>query len=85
MSLFRRYLGALCVLLVLSGCATLKDVLMPTPVRCAPKDSPAPPKITSNSQLARFDNYHLILVIGAERLELIDYAGKASAIIAACM
>ena len=78
--------GVLGILLAinLSGCATLKSVLLPTPVSCAPKDSPSPPKITANSLLAKMDDYHLILVIASERNDLVDYAGKADAIIQAC-
>jgi len=70
--------------LALSGCATLASALLPTPVRCAPKDSPSPPKITENSLLSKMDDYHLILVIGSERNELITYSAKADAIIKAC-
>ena len=78
----RALLLACCI--ALSGCAGLKEALYPTPVRCAPKDSPVAPKTLSNSVLAKLDDYHLLLVIAAERLELIDYAGKASAVIDAC-
>ncbi len=77
---------ALLLCLMLQGCAggMLKEVFFPTPVACAPKNSPTPPKVTSNSLLAKMDDYHTVLIIGAERLELIDYAGKADAIIQAC-
>ena len=74
----------LCAAVILPGCATLKSALMPTPVACAPKDSPTPPKVTANSLLAKMDDYHLILVIGSERNELITYSAKADAIIKAC-
>ena len=70
--------------IALSGCAGLKEAIFPTPVACAPKDSPVAPKTLSNSVLSKLDDYHLLLVIAAERLELIDYAGKADAIIQAC-
>ena len=72
--------------LSLQGCAgnMFKDVLFPTPVACAPKDAPTPPKTMSKELLAKMDAYHGVLIIGAERLELIDYAGKADAIVQAC-
>jgi len=77
---------ALLLCLALQGCASgaLREILFPTPVACAPKDSPAPPKTVSDALLGKMDDYHLVLVIAAERLELIDYAGKADAIISAC-
>lgn len=74
----------LCAAMLLPGCATLQSVFLPTPVPCAPKDSPSPPKITSNDLLAKFDDYHLILVIAAERNDLIVYAKAADAVIQAC-
>lgn len=70
--------------MALSGCGTLKEMLLPTPVGCAPKDSPSPPKVTANALLAKMDDYHMALVIAAEREDLKDYAGKADAIIQAC-
>ena len=78
--------AALLLCLALQGCAggALKEILFPTPVACAPKNSPVAPKIISDALLARMDDYHLTLIIAAERLELIDYAGKADAIISAC-
>ena len=57
---------------------------MPTPVACAPKDAPSKPTTLPDSLLAKMDDYHLILIIQQERLTLIDYAGKADAIIQAC-
>lgn len=82
----RTLLCAAALSVILSGCAgnMLKDMLFPTPVACAPKDSPVTPKILSNSILSKMDDYHFTLIIAAERLELIDYAGKADAIIQAC-
>ena len=73
-------------MLALQGCAggVLKEILFPTPVACAPKNSPSPPKTVSDGLLAKMDDYHLVLIIAAERLELIDYAGKADAVIQAC-
>jgi len=77
---------ALLLCLVLQGCAggMLKEVFFPTPVACAPKNSPTPPKVVSDALLAKMDDYHMVLIIAAERLELIDYAGKADAVIQAC-
>ena len=77
---------ALVLLFLLQGCAgnMLKEIMFPTPVACAPKDSPVAPKTVSNSVLSKMDDYHTVLVIAAERLELIDYAGKADAVIQAC-
>ena len=66
------------------GCATAPTASMPTPVRCAPADSPSPPATTANADLAKLDDRQLVLTIASERLDLIDYAGKASAIISAC-
>ena len=76
----------LCTCLLLQGCAggALKEILFPTPVACAPKNSPTPPKVVSDSLLSKMDDFHLTLIIAAERLELIDYSGKAAAIIEAC-
>lgn len=74
----------LACVLALSGCANLASVFMPTPVACAPKDSPSPPKTVSNDLLSKLDDYHMILVIAEERLELITYAAKADAVIQAC-
>lgn len=78
----RILLIACCI--ALSGCAGLKEAFFPTPVACAPKDSPVPPKTLSNAILSKLDDYHLLLIIAAERLELIDYSGKADAVIQAC-
>ena len=77
---------ALLACLALQGCAggMLKEILFPTPVACAPKTSPTPPKIVSDALLSKMDDYHVVLIIAAERLELIDYAGKADAVIQAC-
>ncbi len=69
---------------ILSGCGTLASVMLPTPVPCAPKDSPSPPKITSDALLAKMDGYHTILIIASERNELIVYSQAADAIIQAC-
>lgn len=77
-------LKASIAIISLSGCATLQSALLPTPVACAPKDSPAKPQTLPNDLLAKMDDYHLVLVIQYERLVLIDYAGKASAIIESC-
>lgn len=74
---------ALLAALLLAGCATT-GADRPTPVACAPKDSPAPPVTTPGPDLAKLDDYKLVLTIAAERLRLIDYAGKADAIITAC-
>ena len=75
---------ALLLAMLLSGCATLQSVFTPTPVACAPKDAPSKPTTLPNELLAKMDDYHLVLVIAHERLTLIDYAGKADAIIQAC-
>lgn len=74
----------LCAAMLLPGCATLQSVFFPTPVACAPKDSPSKPKVTSNALLSKMDDYHLILIGFAEREELIIYAAQADAIIQAC-
>jgi len=79
----RLILAILCCAAI-SGCATIRDTFFPVATPCAPKDSPSPPKTTPNALLAKFDDYHMVLVIAAERNDLIDYAGKASAIIEAC-
>ena len=77
-------IGLILCCAALTGCASLQSVFKPTPVACAPKDSPSPPKISPDALLAKMDDRHLILVIASERLDLIDYAGKADAIISAC-
>lgn len=69
---------------ILSGCATAPTASAPTPVACAPKDSPTVPATTQNAELAKLDDYKLVLTIAADRLSLIDYAGKADAVIQAC-
>ncbi len=74
--------AALC--LTAQGCATAPTASMPTPVACAPKDSPSLPATTSNADLAKLDDRKLVLTIASERLDLIDYAGKADAVIQAC-
>ena len=71
-------------LALLGGCSTLRTALLPTPVPCAPADSPTPPKVISDALLAKMDGYHTILIIASERLELISYAAQADAIIVAC-
>lgn len=68
----------------LTGCTALQTASVPTPVACAPKDSPSPPVTTPNADLGKLDDYKLVLTIASERLSLIDYAGKADAIIQAC-
>jgi len=68
---------------ILAGCATT-TAIAPTPVACAPKDSPIVPATSTNAALAALDDYRLILTIAAERLSLLDYAGKADAVIQAC-
>lgn len=75
---------ALFIVTILSGCASLQSAFMPTPVPCAPKDAPAKPQTLPDALLKKMDDYHLVLVIQHERLVLIDYAGKADAIIQAC-
>ena len=77
---------ALLLCLTLQGCASgaLREIFFPTPTPCAPKNAPTPPKVVSDSLLAKMDDYHMVLIIAAERLELIDYAGKADAVIQAC-
>ena len=72
--------------LLLQGCAAFSALtaLLPTPVGCAPKDSPSLPVITTNADLAKLNDYELILVIGAERSELIVYSKQADAIVQAC-
>ncbi len=72
------------VICILAGCATAPTASMPTPVRCAPPDSPSPPAITAKADLAKLDDRALVLTIASERLDLIDYAGKADAVIQAC-
>ncbi len=67
------------------GCSSLPAaVSVPVAVHCAPANSPTPPKVSPNSLLAKMDDYHLILIIASERNDLVDYAGKAEAIIKAC-
>ena len=75
-----------CAAVTLQGCSALSAItaLLPTPVGCAPKDSPSPPPVTQNQELAKLDDYQMILVIGAERNDLIVYAKQADAIIQAC-
>lgn len=70
--------------IAISGCATSPTASIPVPVRCAPADSPSPPATTDNADLAKLDDRNLVLRIASERLDLIDYAGKADAIIQAC-
>ena len=72
-----------CAAAMLQGCAAL-SALLPTPVACAPKDSPTLPPITSNADLAKLNDFELILVIAAERSDLIVYAKTADAIVQAC-
>ena len=74
----------LAAILALSGCAQAPTASMPTPVACAPKNAPSPPTTTANADLAKLDDRQLVLTIASERLDLIDYAGKADAIIQAC-
>ena len=78
-----KFLLILCCI-AMQGCAAISSALLPTPVRCAPKDAPAKPQTLPDSLLAKMDDYHLALLIQHERLVLIDYAGKADAIIQAC-
>lgn len=78
-----RILLVLCCI-ALYGCETMQKAFMPTPVRCAPKETPTPPKITSKVLLDKMDDYHYVLIVGAERLELISYAAQAAPIIQAC-
>jgi len=66
------------------GCATPPTASMPTPVRCAPADSPSPPATTANADLAKLGDRELVLTIASERLDLIVYSQAADAIIRAC-
>ena len=68
----------------IAGCATAPTASMPTPVRCAPDNSPTVPAFTEKADLAKLDDRTLVLTIASERLDLIDYAGKADAVIQAC-
>lgn len=72
---------------MLAGCGTIlpKVVNVPVPVPCVPaKSAPVLPKITPDKLLAKLDDRHLILIIGAERLDLISYSQAADAVISAC-
>lgn len=70
---------------MVGACSSLPGAVnVPVPVHCAPANSPTPPKVSPNGLLAKMDDYHLILIIASERNDLIDYAGKADAIIQAC-
>lgn len=73
-------------MLILSGCASTmpQTVQVPVAVKCAPADSPTVPAITAKTDLLKLDDRGLVLRIAAERLDLIDYAGKADAVISAC-
>ena len=72
-----------CAAAMLQGCATLQ-ALLPTFTGCVPKDAPTMPKVAENSSLASMNDYEFVLVIAAERNDLIAYGRQAEAIISAC-
>ena len=73
---------------ILTGCVsepTLPTVVqIPIPASCVPADTPEPPAIRSNAELAKLGDGELVLTIAAERLDLLGYAQAASAVIEGC-
>lgn len=81
--------AVLCCAAVLAGCAQEpvlpRTVQVPVPVPCVKAaDVPALPLSKPNAELAKLGDEALILTIAAERLLLLGYALKASAVLEGC-
>ena len=72
-----------CAAAMLQGCAAL-TALLPTFTGCVPKDAPTMPAVALDSALASMSDYEFVLVIAAERNDLLAYSRQADAIIQAC-
>ena len=76
---------ALLAPLLLSGClATTPTAQVPVAVSCVPANAPTLPAVTDNAALAKLDDRKLVLVIAAERNDLLSYGVAASMVIEAC-
>lgn len=74
--------------IALSGCATMGQVpttvSIPVAVSCVPKDAPTLPSVTPQADLLKLEDRGFVLRLASERLDLLDYGRKASAILDAC-
>ena len=73
----------LCVIAILSGCATL-DARVSVPVSCLKSEPPAMPQTVSEAELLAMNDYAATLTAYTERLELKAFSLKAKALLDAC-
>ena len=81
-------LAAILLLLALSGCATdpLPSVIkIPITAPCLkPEEFPKAPMVATDQQLAKMDDYDLVLTLAAEREELLSAWLYAAALLKGC-
>lgn len=78
--------------LLLSGCATVAEpdyrppatVEVPVRVPCLPADRPVRPTIYADRELAKLDDYKLVLALRRDAIHLAAYARELEALIKAC-
>lgn len=74
-------------LLLLSGCVHTQTapekVYIQVPVSCV-KESPILPVIATDAELAKMDDWDLVISIATARIALRQYAKEAAAVISAC-
>jgi hypothetical protein len=77
------------LLLILAGCATpqLPEVVkIPVAVPCVREaELPRPPTVVSDADLARMDDYDLVLTLAADRDELLAAWIYAAALLKGCV
>lgn len=72
----------------LSGCATQSPqvVKVPYAIPCLTADQlPAAPKAKTDAELAKLDDFQLVINLAADRLEYRRHSNELSAVISACV
>lgn len=79
-------------LLALAGCATTPDpdyrppasVDVPVATSCLPADRPVRPTTYTDRELAKLDDYKLVLALRKDAVALRRYVSELEAVLAAC-
>jgi len=71
------------ILLLLAGCASAPQGLIPVAAPCV-KEAPIKPTTAQEAEILAMSDYGATLTVWVERLLLKAYAEKAEAVIAAC-
>lgn len=86
-----RLLVSVCLTaLLLNGCASTlpspEKVYIRVPAPCLTADQlPAAPKATTDADLAKMNDYDLVITLAADRLEYRRYSSEAAAVLQACV